>query len=400
MNALPSILLREGRDRSVALGHPWILTGSVARIEGDPEDGAWVAVRSADGRVLGFGDYDASAQICVRIVAFGAADPEGGSAQGDWLRSRITEALRWRRGHPLLQDTDAVRLVHAEADRLPGLTVDQYGPYLAVKVGTPAMRSRQDALAEILSEIAAGNFAGGDAAGSGPGGSEGAWLRGETGEPLERTLFGNVPDTSVTIQERGRRYAIDLRRGQKTGFYLDQRDARDLFARLAQGRRVLDLYAYTGGFSVAAQGAGAAGVVAVESSKPACELLERNAPGVEIATEDVGRFLRADTRSYDLIALDPPPFAKRKKDVRRAARAYKDVNLRALARAAPGAHMLTWSCSHHVDADLFRKTVIAAARDAERDVQIVGVLSAPVDHPVSTAHPQGEYLKGLLLRVA
>jgi 23S rRNA (cytosine1962-C5)-methyltransferase len=229
--------------------------------------------------------------------------------------------------------------------------------------------------------------------------AKGAWLRGEA-QGVERGLFGEVPDEPTLIHERGRTYAVDLRRGQKTGFYLDQRDARDLFARLAPGRRAADLFCYTGGFAAAALAGGASSVIAVDTSEPALALAARNAPGATAVCEDVGEYLRRDPGPFDLIALDPPPLARRKRDVPAAARAYKDLNLWALRRAAPGAHLLTFSCSHHVDAGLLRSIAFGAAEDARRDVQLLAVLGAPPDHPVALVHPEGEYLKGLLLRVA
>jgi 23S rRNA (cytosine1962-C5)-methyltransferase len=229
-------------------------------------------------------------------------------------------------------------------------------------------------------------------------GALGAWLRAE-GAP-GALLCGDVPTEPIAIHESGRRYLVDLRHGQKTGFYLDQRDARDLFARLARSAHVLDLYAHTGGFARAAQAGGAAEVVAVESSEQAVRLLEQNAPGCEIVSGDVNAFLHTDTRAFSLVSVDPPPFAKRKRDVAAACRAYKDVNMRVLRRVADGAHVLTFSCSHHVETELFRKVVFSAAHDAGREVQALAVLGAPPDHPVSLRHPQGEYLKGLLLRVS
>lgn len=380
----PAVRLRPGRERSLRLGHPWILSGSVATVEGDARPGDVVRVLASDGETLAVGDLDPDSQIRVRIWHFGSDAPDEGDA---WIDSRIARAMAWRASHPLLRGTDAVRLVNSEADGLPGLTVDRYASWLAVKLATPAMRRRASQLAQIL-EMASR--------------AEGAWLRGESSgheSTPARALFGQVPTEPVAIQERGRLYRVDLQRGQKTGFYLDQRDARDLFAELAPGARALDLFAYTGGFSVAAAQGGASSTTAVESSKPACDLLRQNAPLAEIVETDVGKFLRGDAREFDLIALDPPPFARRKRDAPRACRAYKDVNLRALSRAAPGAHLLTFSCSHHVSTELFRKVVLSAAADAGRRVHTLRSLGAPADHPVAAAHPQGEYLKGLLLRV-
>ncbi len=375
----PSVVLRPGRERSLGLGHPWLLSGSVDRVEGSPARGDVVQVRDAAGTRLATGDWDPDAQIRVRLFAFGKDEVD----EAAWLEDALERALAWRRGHPLLLGTDALRLVHSEADGLPGLTVDRYADWLSVRAGTPAMLRRAPRIAEILSKQT---------------GAHGVWLRSEGAAGA--VLYGDVPAEPIAIDERGRRYRVDLRHGQKTGFYLDQRDARDLFARLANGTRALDLFAHTGGFARAAQSGFAREVVAVESSEQALRLLEQNAPGCEIVRGDVNEFLRRDDRAFDLVSVDPPPFAKRKRDAGAACRAYKDLNLRVLRRVAEGAHVLTFSCSHHIEPELFRKVVFGAAHDAGREVQALAVLGAPPDHPVSLRHPQGEYLKGLLLRVS
>ncbi len=385
MNPPARLVLKPERSRPVELHHPWVLSGSVARVEGDPEPGATVSVVSAAGVTLGIGDYDPSSQIRVRIHTFGNADAD---PDEKWLGERLRLAVRWREGHPELGETDALRLVHAEGDGLPGLVVDRYADCLVLKAGTPAMVHRADRIARDLAAATGVRRAG---------------LRGNAGGPdarvEARALLGEPPETATSIDERGRRYHVDLRRGQKTGFYLDQRDARDLVRKLAVGGLVLDLYAYSGGFSVAALQGGARGVVAVESSSPALELLELNAPEAERVKADVGEFLRDDERRFDLIVCDPPPLARRQRDVRAACGAYKDMNMAALRRAADGAHMLTFTCSHHIDADLFRKVIFGAAEDAGANLQVLSALGAAPDHPVSLRHPQGEYLKGLLLRV-
>ena len=372
------VVLRRGRERSVALGHPWLLSGSVLRVEGDPGPGDLVAVASEAGELLAWGDFDPDAQLRVRILSFGKDEPH----VGELLAARLAEAIERRRGHPLLAGTDALRLVHAEADGLPGLVVDRYADVLSLRMGTPGMARRAEEIGERVRLLT---------------GARGGWLRSD--QAPGRILFGAVPEEPIEIEESQRRYLVDPRHGQKTGFYLDQRDARGLFARLARGKRALDLFAHTGGFALAAQQGGAVEVVAVESSDQAAALLRRNAPGCELVVGDVNEFVRSERRQFDLLAVDPPPFAKKKRDVPAACRAYKDLNLRALARAAAGAHVLTFSCSHHVSAELFRKLVFGAALDAGRELQVLGELRAPVDHPVSIRHPQGEYLKGLLLRV-
>jgi len=409
------IHLVAGRERALLGGHPWVLSGSIARIDGAPEPGEVVEVRAADGRVLGWGDFDPNAQIRVRMWGEDRPSPTPGdaadgpearaSAEWAWLEHRLREALAARRRNPRLGHSNALRLVHAEADGLGGLTIDRYADWIVVKPSTPAMLRRAERVSTWLAKEL---------------GLAGAWLRGDLsdvpGTPdLERTLCGSIPQEPVQIYEGPRKYWLDLRQGQKTGFYLDQRDARDLFADLAGAlgpqQRVLDLYAYTGGFSVAALsagtgpsgsaegGGGGAAVTAVETSAPARELLARNAPGCEIVGDDVASFLRDTRDRFDLISVDPPPFAKHKRDVERAQRAYRELHTRVFDRASPGAHVLTFTCSHHIDAPLFRRTVAMAVRSAGRRARVLGVLGAPADHPVALHHPEGEYLRGLWIQL-
>jgi 23S rRNA (cytosine1962-C5)-methyltransferase len=385
------VVLQPGRDRSLRRRHPWLLSGALARVEGLPEPGAWVCVRSAEGEVLGFGHWSPSSQIRVRMLQFGKEPPDDGI-----LAERIERAVARRAEPGLIGETDALRLVNAEADGLPGLVVDRYADVVVAKLLTAGMAARRDLLAQAL-QRATGAARGFERADTTAARREGMPAR-------QGALWGEAPAEPVWIQERSRRYAVDVVGGQKSGFYLDQRDSRDLVEGISRGRRVLDLFAYTGGFAVAAARGGAREVVLVESSAEALALAERNlaanAPGVAARRleTDAFQFLRRDEEPFDLLVVDPPPLAKRRGDVPRASRAYKDVMLHALRRAAPGALLLVFSCSHHVDAALFRKLVFAAAHDAARPLQVLRTLGAPADHPVSIDHPEGEYLKGLLLR--
>lgn len=385
------VVVQPGRDRSLRRRHPWLLSGAVARVEGEPAPGAWVCVRSAEGEVLGHGLWSPSSQIRVRMLRFGK-EP----ADDALLAERVADAVALRAESGLIGDTNAVRLVNAEADGLPGLVVDRYADVVVAKLGTAGMAARRELLAEALAR-ATGAARGFERADSTAARREGMPAR-------QGPLWGPAPENPVWIQERDRRYAVDVVGGQKSGFYLDQRDARDLVAGVARGRRTLDLFAYTGGFAVAAARGGAREVVLVESSAEALALAGRNleanasdAPARLLQT-DAFRFLRAEEEPFDLLVVDPPPLAKRRGDVARAARAYKDLFLHALRRATPGALLLVFSCSHHVDAGLFRKIVFGAAHDAARPLQVLRTLGAPADHPVSIDHPEGEYLKGLLLR--
>jgi 23S rRNA (cytosine1962-C5)-methyltransferase len=383
-----SVVLHEGRERSARRLHPWILSGAVARVEGEAGAGELVAVRSAAGEVLGHGHFEPGAQIRVRLLAFGK-EPE----REDSLAERVAAAVARRAGDPLLAGTDALRLVNAEGDGVPGLVVDRYRDVVVVRPSTTGMLARADRLGLAAATGAAAGLLRPDAVA----------LRRAGVAAEERVLWGAPPAGPVAIEERGRRYLVDVRHGQKTGFYLDQRDARDLVASLAAGRRVLDAFAYTGGFAVAALAGGAARVVAVESSESALALARENTAFAggrcECRAGDAFEVLRRESADFDLVILDPPPLAKRKADVPRASRAYKDLLLHAFRSAAPGRLVLAFACSHHVGPDLFAKIAFGAALDAGRSVVVLGERGAPPDHPVALTHPEGRYLSGLLLRV-
>jgi 23S rRNA (cytosine1962-C5)-methyltransferase len=387
---MADVVLEPGRERSVRRRHPWLLSGAVSRVVGSPEPGAWVRVLSASGEVLGYGHYAPASSLRVRLLTRGKDEPGEGL-----LAQRIRAALKRREADPLLSDTDAVRLVNAEGDDLPGLIADRFADLVVVKFTSAGMAARRAEIAQALREASAASagFERADPA---------ARREGFAARP--GVLWGEAPRADLWIRERSRAYRIDVLHGQKTGFYLDQRDARDLVQSIARGRRVLDLFAYTGGFSAAAALGGARSVTLVESSADALELarvnLEANSPGcgAEYVRADAFRWLRGTAAAFDLVIVDPPPLARTRRDVARAARAYKDLLLFALRRAEPGALLLAFACSHHVGPDLLRKIAFGAALDAQRGAQVLRSLGAPVDHPVSIDHPEGAYLTGLLLR--
>ena len=388
---MTEIVLKPTRDRSIRRRHPWILSGAIARVEGAETPGDWVQVRSAEGEILGYGLLSPESALRVRMLTIGKEAPDD-----DLIAERIRLAVERRAANPLLGDTQAVRLVNAEGDGLPGLTVDRYADVVVVKMTAVGMQRRRERIAAVLRETTG--------AGVGFERADAAAARREGMSTEQGALWGTVPDGPFEIRERDRRYRIDVVAGQKTGFYLDQRDSRDLVASLAAGRRVLDLFAYSGGFSVAAALGGASAVTLVESSAPALALAEENlaanAPRLtaRFAKRDVHDFLREDQGSYDLVVVDPPPLARNRRDVPRASRSYKDALLHALGRSAPGAYLLAFACSHNIDADLFRKIAFGAALDSGRAVQVLRVLGPPVDHPVSIDHPEGNYLTGLLMQ--
>ena len=388
------MILLQGRDRSPRRRHPWVLSGSVAQEPKGAEPGAWVRVLSNSGEVLGHGHYSPHSSIRVRLLAFGKEDP------GEHLLEELLEAaLARRRDHPLLGGTDAVRLVNAEGDGLPGLVVDRFGDVVVVKFLTAGMHMRAERIAERLERLtgAPHGFRRRDSSSA----------RREGIPADEGLLWGGAPD-EVWIDERGRKYAVDFKQGQKTGFYLDQRDSRDLVEQLARGRRTLDVFSYTGGFSVAAARGGAKGLVLVDSSEAALlaasENLARNSAScaVEVRRFDAFEALRAASAAgekFDLLILDPPPLARSRGAVKAAARAYKDMLLHGLRCCSPSAFVMAFSCSHHIDPDLFQKIVFGAALDAGRGVRWLRTLGAPADHPFSVDHPEGRYLHGCLLEV-
>lgn len=388
------VVLAPGRDKALRRRHPWVMSGAVAAVRGEVAPGAWCRVLSSAGEVLGFGDYSPGSQIRVRLLSFGkdAPDPE-------LVAARIADAVRRRAADPLVGETDALRLVNAEGDGLPGLLVDRYADVLVVRLASAGMAARGELVAASLRDAT-----GAAAALARP---DPTVARREALAQEPQLLWGAAPEGPVPVRERDRHFRVDVASGQKTGFYLDQRDARDLVARLARGRRVLDVFSYTGGFAVAAARGGASQVTLVDSSRPAldraAEHLRTNAPDVPCALEkaDAFAYLRGEPSGpgCDLLVIDPPPLARRRADLPRATRAYKDLLLHGLAHAAPGARVLFFACSHHVGPELFAKIVFGASLDARRPLRWLASLGAPTDHPVSVDHPEGRYLTGALLEI-
>jgi len=396
------LILRPGRERSLRRRHPWLMSGAVAELRGgEALPGAWVRVLSAAGEPLALGHYSPASQIRARLLAFGRSALEqfgvsDEAADEGLVAGRIAHALARRREAALQVDGDAQRLVNAEGDGLPGLVVDRYADVLVVKLSSAGMHGRRERIAEVLRRESGA-----------PHGflrADGVAARREGIAATQETLWGRPPQAAVAIRERDRHFQVDFRNGQKTGFYLDQRDARDLVSALADGREVLDLFCYSGAFGVAAALGGAKGVTLVDSSaealRRAAAHVDANAPacGSRLERADAFQWLRDQERRYGLLVVDPPPLARHRGDVRRATRAYKDLLRSALRCAAPGALLLAFACSHHVGPELFRKLAFQASLEADRSLQVLRRLAAPADHPVSLDHPEGEYLCGLLLR--
>ena len=391
------IRLREGKERSLLRHHPWVFQGSVERGKADP--GETVRVESSEGQFLCWGAFSPSSMIRVRAWTFDEAE----RVDHAFFKRRIARALALRARLPI--ESDGVRLVHGEADGLPGLIVDRYGEVLSAQFLSAGMERWRDALADILL-AATGCTRLYERSDSGVRALEGL-------EPRAGWLRGDGP-TDLVIREHGWRLNLDVAQGHKTGFYLDQRDNRALFARWVRHfglQRVLNCYCYTGGFSVAALAGGAQQVVSVDSSAPALDKARANvalngfdAARHEALDADVNAFLRQQLQagaSFDAIVLDPPKFAPTASHAERAARAYKDINRLALKLLAPGGLLLTFSCSGGVGAELFHKIVAGAAADAGVDGALLQRLEGAPDHPTTLVFPEGEYLKGLaVLRAA
>ena len=392
------LILKPGKEKSVQRRHPWLFSGAVDRLEGRARPGDTVEVHAADGRVLGRAAWSPASQIRARMWSFDAAEP----VDHAFFKRRVAAALARRAALPELAGQAALRVVHAESDALPGIIADRYGDTVVLQLTSAGAEKWRTAIADSL---------------LGATGCVRLFERSDVDvraleglEPVSGWLHGAEPKADVVIEEHGIRLGVDIRHGHKTGFYLDQRDNRAMVAGLVRGRRVLNCFCYTGGFSLQALAGGATGVLSIDSSAPALEAarcnLARN-PQLDAARAswreaDVFAELRAlhdRGERFDLVILDPPKFAPTASQAERAARAYKDINLQALKLLAPGGLLMTYSCSGGIDATLFRKIVAGAALDARRTARILRQLHGAADHPVDLAFPEGEYLKGLLLQV-
>jgi 23S rRNA (cytosine1962-C5)-methyltransferase len=392
----PKILLEAGREKSLQRCHPWIFSGAVERIEGNPASGDTVQVCDAQGGFLAWAAYNSQSQICARVWSWQAEE----KIDADFFRKKISSALAARKELKLDQHSNGMRLIHGESDGLPGLIVDQYDGVLVLQLGSAGAERWRDTFAEVLQELCkpACIYERSD--------SDGRELEGLP--KRNEILRGKLP-VNLSVTENGIRIAVDVAAGQKTGFYLDQRDNRALIGNLAEGRDVLNCFCYTGGFSLYALRGGAKSVLSIDSSAEALQLAQRNvelngfdASRAEWQDKDVFealRKLRDQNRKFDLIVLDPPKFAPTAAFAEKASRAYKDINLLGFKLLRPGGILATYSCSGGISDDLFQKIIAGAALDAGVDAQIVHKVHAAADHPVLLSFPEGAYLKGLVLRV-
>jgi 23S rRNA (cytosine1962-C5)-methyltransferase len=385
----PRIILRKGREAPLRHGHPWVFSGAIARVEGDPAPGDVVLAADSSGRPLGLGFFSAS-DIAFRLLT----DDPAARVDTDFWRQRIERALSLRR-RLIPPETNAFRMINAEGDGIPGLVVDRYGGFLVFSIGTAGVERWREVLVGLLLEAA------------GPAGiyerSEGRSRQLEGLSDRIGPAAGEIPATAEIV-ENGLRFGVDLIAGQKTGFFLDQRRNREIVGALSREAAVLNCFSYTGAFTVYAARGGAQRVVSVEASAAANEIAGRNlirngfSPETHpVVTANCFEYLRETEELFDLIVLDPPAFAKSRKDVERSSKGYKEINLRAAKRLREGGMLATFSCSNPIGPELFEKIVLGAVRDAGKTAQLLSPLEAGPDHPVNLAHPEGRYLKGLLL---
>ncbi len=389
----PEIILRRGKEESLLRFHPWVFSGAIASLPEGLEEGETVIVRSASGQLLGTGHYQVGS-IAVRMLS-----EEEIVIDEDFYRRRLAEAYRLRRVLDLIRpDNNAYRLVHGEGDFLPGLIVDVYGATAVMQAHSPAMHYARNEIARALVSLPEA-------------GISAVYYKSETTLPYKARLdpqndyiIGGF--TTDEALENGLRFHVDWLRGQKTGFFVDQRDNRRLLQHYAAGRRVLNMFCYTGGFSVYALRGGAETVHSVDSSAKAVALTDANValnfgedcPRHRSFAEDAFKFL-ADMpeNAYDLVVLDPPAFAKHRSAIKNALRGYQRLNARAMEKMPSGSILFTFSCSQAISREQFRLAVFSAAAQTRRRVRILHQLTQPADHPVNIYHPEGEYLKGLIL---
>ncbi len=386
------VFLKTGKEKPVRAFHPWIFSGAIDRLDDTLKAGDLAKVHSAREEFLGIGYFNPESQITVRMLSF-----KDEPVDLAFFVHKLAQAKKLREDL-MPPRTNAIRWVHSEGDFLPGLIVDRYGDYLSVQFLTKGIQALHSVILEAIQKVFQPK---GVCERIDP------QMRRIEGIPAQEKgeTQGELPE-KVEIEEYGYRFWVDIKGGQKTGFFLDQRENRKLVGAHANGKKVLNCFAYSGGFSVYAAAAGAQTVTSVEIGKRAVELMKANfelnhlsGPQYQFIAGDVFDFLRQGADEYSLIILDPPAFCRHKSQILQASRGYKDINLWAMKRLASGGLLFTSSCSSFISPDLFQKIVFGAAKDAGREVQIIQKTSHSMDHPINIYHPEGEYLKGLFLRV-
>lgn len=391
---MSSVFLKKSADSFIKRKHPWIFSGAIEKVEGNPANGETIQIFSSNKTLVGVGSYSPSSQIRVRVWSF---NPEE-KIDKDFFRKKFLAASQFRKRIVDTSQTNAYRIINSENDGLPGLIVDRYADYLICQFLSSGSDFHKKIITETLDEVfnPIGIYERSDVE-----------IRIKEGlEPTKGTLSGKEPDDLIQILENGLKFSVDVKNGHKTGFYLDQRDNRKLVSEFSRGKNVLNCFSYTGGFSVYALSSGAKNVTQIESSESALDLSIKN---IELNNFDVScveningdvfevlRKFRDERRTFDLIILDPPKFAESESQIQKASRGYKDINLLAIKLLNPGGILFTFSCSGHISQELFQKIVADAALDSGREVKIIKQLTQAADHPVALNFPEGLYLKGLI----
>ena len=390
----PIVILKSGKDQSVRRYHPWIFSGAIKKIKGEVNEGDLVIVTDNKDEFLALGHYQVGS-IAVRIISF-----EDREINEDFWKDKISKAYELRKKFNLAEnpDNNVYRLVHAEGDGLPGLIIDFYNGTVVLQMHSIGMYLNKQHIVEALKEVYGGQLLA-------------VYDKSESTIPFKSEinakneyLFGNTGEKVVL--EYGNKFKVNWEEGQKTGFFIDQRENRKLLAEYSKGRSVLNVFGYTGGFSVYAMNGGAKVVHSVDSSKLAIDLTNENialnfndTSRHEAFAVDAFEYLNTIDNKYDLIILDPPAFAKHQNVLHNALQGYKRLNAKAIEKIKPGGIIFTFSCSQVVSKEIFRKTIFTAAANTGRNVRILHQLTQPIDHPINIYHPESEYLKGLVIYV-
>ena len=394
------IILRKGREESLMRFHPWVFSGAIAEIQGNPSEGEIVAVHASDGSLLAYGHYQIGS-IAVRVLSF-----DDSALRPDFWEIMLSKALQVRVAsglHSSLSATNCYRLVHGEGDNLPGLIIDYYDGVCVMQAHSVGMFRAKKQISEALQKVY------GDALKAVYDKSSGTAPYKAGLDLIDGYLYrcDGFSDDEQVVLENGHKFLVNWTEGQKTGFFLDQRENRALVGSLAKGRNVLNLFCYTGGFSIYALANGALHVDSVDSSKKAMMMVDRNvalngfdeSQHTSLCCDAIDYLREVPEGKYDLMIVDPPAFAKHRGALKNALRAYQRLNAAAISKVAPGGFVFTYSCSQVVDKEAFALAVFSAAAQAGRSVRILDRLNQPCDHSVNIYHPEGEYLKGLLLYV-